>query len=121
MISQPFNHCSASLSSGRCSNVERGRYVPTSQVPVGPVTVSQLTMFILWKRMDSIPHPTGRSLVNIPTPHRDTLALDGRATKHVTLYPRQFKEYASVCTLLIHIILVGHSYKPTLSTWVIIF
>ena len=63
---RPLKLCSASLTPGRCSSIEWIRYALTSRVRVGPVTILQLTTFGLWKRMDSIPHPSGRSLVTRP-------------------------------------------------------
>ena len=63
MGSRALNCCSVSLKSGRFSIVEGVRYALTSGVQVYPVTISQLTMFGLWKRLDSIPHPVGRSVV----------------------------------------------------------
>ena len=88
MESRTLKHCSASLTSGRCSSFEERRYAPTSGVRVGPVTISQLTMLGLWKHMDSIPHPSVFSLITRPTSTWGTLALSGCAFKHVKLYPR---------------------------------
>ena len=45
--------------------------------------------------MESTPHPTGISIVSRPTQTCSPLVLESRATKHVTLYPRQLFKYAS--------------------------
>ena len=80
----PLKCCSASYKSGRCSRVEGGRYAPTIGVRVCPVNISQLTTFVPWKRMDSIPHPLGRSLVTRPMTPWYPPDLDWRAAEQVT-------------------------------------
>ena len=60
------------------------------------MTISQLTIFGPWKRMDSIPHPLGRSLITRPTPPWAPPSLDGIAAEHSMLYPRRLWDYPSV-------------------------
>ena len=57
--------------------------MPTSGLWVCLVTILQLTTFVLWKRVDSIPHPLGYSLVTIYMRPYSTMALDERASEQV--------------------------------------
>ena len=81
MGSRPLNICIFSSKFRRCSRVEGGRYTLTSRVRVCPVTISQLTTFGSWKRVDSISHLLDCSLLIRSTRPCALTSLDRRATK----------------------------------------
>ena len=80
------------------------------------VTISQLITFGLWRRMDLIPHPLGRSSNTNTMPTCAPPALEGCATEHVMSYPRRLCEYAYIFILWFKCTLSSrssHTWKQT--------
>ena len=76
--------------------MEDGRYDPTIGVREMPVTTLQLTMFVLWKRVNSMIHPIGQYCDTKPPTICNPRALAGRTGKQTMACPSRFRKYAAV-------------------------
>ena len=76
--------------------MDDGRYDPMIRVQDVPVTTSHLTMFGLWKRVDSRLHTVGQSRETRPTTPCTLTALAVRANEQTMLYPSRLRQYTAM-------------------------
>ena len=86
---------SASFRYGRLSRVDSGRYAQMINVFLLPATISHLTTFGPWKRVDLTVHFSDNPHDIITTPPFDTLALVTVALEHTMPYPRWLLQYTT--------------------------
>ena len=85
--------------------MDRGRYALMSGVCCLSDTISQITTFGTWKRVDSTIHPSRRYLTTRPTLPCASTAAVPNAWEHTVFYPRRLWKYAS-SGILISIIII---------------
>ena len=101
--------------SGRLSSIEGRRYFPMTDVQKSPVTSSQITIFGLWKRVDSMLQTWYQSQTTSPNPPCDPPATVVATLENTTSYPRCVLKYTT--SGIFFSIRSTRSYFPSCTAW----